>query len=152
MSTQALQVFLALGVAVAAYCFLAPAQSASIPRVGPKAGYLGNTSKGFFAKHSLQLLEEGYSKVSNQLSLKVPPTETAQYREGIYSLWTTDMDRVIVSPRFMKDFMALPRSVVRFTASIRHAGPYTGMDIVEKSGLQFDVCSGQLTRNIGCLS
>ncbi|PVH94597.1 cytochrome P450 [Periconia macrospinosa] len=113
MSTSTLSAILAFGVAVAAYCFLAPANTANVPRIGPKPSFLGNTSKSFFSKHSLQLLEEGYAK----------------YRDGLYSLWTTDMDRVIVSPLFMKDFMSLPRSVVRLTASIRHAGPYTGMDI-----------------------
>lgn len=59
------------------------------------------------------------------------------------------MDRVIVSSKFMPDFMSLPRSTVRLTASIRHAGPWTGIDIAEESGLQFDVCAGQLTQNIG---
>jgi hypothetical protein len=59
------------------------------------------------------------------------------------------MDRVIVSRKFMKDFSSLPRKHVRLTASVRHAGPYTGFDIAEESDLQFIVCSGQLSQNIG---
>ncbi|KAF2122024.1 cytochrome P450 [Lophiotrema nucula] len=108
----------------------------SIPRIGPKPGFLGNTSQGYFQSHSVELVEDGYAK----------------HKDGLYSLWTTDMDRVIVSPKFMKDFMSLPRSTVRLTASIRHAGPYTGMDIAEDGDLQFVVCAGQLTQNIGRLA
>jgi hypothetical protein len=59
------------------------------------------------------------------------------------------MDRVVVSHKFIKDFMPLPRSTIRLTASRRHAGPYTGMDIVEESSLQFEVCAGQLSQNTG---
>ncbi|KAM0170711.1 hypothetical protein ACHAPF_008819 [Botrytis cinerea] len=62
------------------------------------------------------------------------------------------MDRVIVSRKFMKDFNALPRKQVRLTASVRHAGPYTGFDIAEESDLQFLVCAGQLSQNIGRLA
>jgi len=61
------------------------------------------------------------------------------------------MDRVIVSPRFMKDFNLLSRKQLRLTASVRHAGPYTGFDIAEESELQFVVCAGQLSQNIGTL-
>ncbi|OCK76823.1 cytochrome P450 monooxygenase-like protein [Lepidopterella palustris CBS 459.81] len=91
------------------YVLLRP-RKLDIPRVGPKPGLLGNTSKGYFYKHSKELLAEGYSK----------------YKYGLYSLWTTDMDRVVLSAKFMKDFMPLPRSQVQLTASIRHGGRYTG--------------------------
>ena len=59
------------------------------------------------------------------------------------------MDRVIVSHKFMSDFNTLPRSKVRLTATIRHAGQYTSMDIAEESSLQYDVCASQLSQNIG---
>jgi len=72
-----------------------------------------------------------------------------QYKDSLYSLWTTDMDRVIVSHKFMKDFSVLRRKDLRLTASVRHAGPYTGFDIAEESDLQFIVCAGQLSQNIG---
>ena len=35
----------------------------NIPRIGEKPGMLGNTSKGHFHQHSLQLIEEGYARV-----------------------------------------------------------------------------------------
>lgn len=60
------------------------------------------------------------------------------------------MDRVIVSNKFMSDFNSLPRSEIQLTASIRHAGEYTGMDIAEQSGSLFsNVCAGQLSQNLG---
>ncbi|TGO51241.1 hypothetical protein BOTNAR_0363g00020 [Botryotinia narcissicola] len=111
-------------------------QQGQIPRIGKKTGILGNTSDSHFFKHSLELIEEGYSK----------------YKDSVYSLWTTDMDQVIVSRKFMKDFSVLPRKQVRLTASVRHAGPYTGFDIAEESDLQFLVCAGQLSQNIGRLA
>lgn len=58
------------------------------------------------------------------------------------------MDRVIVSRKFMKDLSVLLRKHVRLTASVRHAGPYTGFDIAEESDLQYVVCAGQLSQNI----
>lgn len=117
------------------YVLLRP-RKLDIPRVGPKPGLLGNTSKGYFYKHSKELLAEGYSK----------------YKYGLYSLWTTDMDRVVLSAKFMKDFMPLPRSQVQLTASIRHGGRYTGMNIAEKGSLAYDVCTIQLSQNIGRLA
>jgi hypothetical protein len=49
----------------------------------------------------------------------------------------------------MKDFSSLSRSELQLTATIRHAGEYTGMDVVEKGDLQFVVCASQLSQNIG---
>lgn len=54
-----------------------------IPRVGQKPGILGNTSKGHFYAHSLELIQEGYEKVSPRLTfrgLKSPhsPTHAVQ--------------------------------------------------------------------------
>lgn len=59
------------------------------------------------------------------------------------------MDRVIVSRNFMKYFSSLSRSELQLTATIRHAGEYTGMDIVEQGDFQFVVCASQLSQNIG---
>lgn len=57
------------------------------------------------------------------------------------------MDRLIISHKFMSDINKLPRSSVRLTTSERYE--YTGMDICEESNLQYEVCAGALTRNIG---
>ncbi|KAF2864692.1 cytochrome P450 [Massariosphaeria phaeospora] len=158
MSTLILTLFITSSLSFLTYVFLVYPRKLDIPRVGPSSGSLGNTSMSYFQGHSLELIEEGYTKVR---SLQSQPyqscnlnfsIDSVKYKDGLYSLWTTDMDRVIVSAKFMKDFMSLPRSTVRLTASIRHAGPYTGMDIVEESGLQFDMCAGQLSQNIGRLA
>jgi hypothetical protein len=71
MFVGAVQVALALGVAVTAYYLFIPTHSTDVPRIGPKPSFLGNTSKSFFAKHSLELLEEGYAKVRLTLLLPV---------------------------------------------------------------------------------
>ena len=57
------------------------------------------------------------------------------------------MDRLIVSPKFMSELNKLPRSVMRLTTSERYA--YTGMDVCEESNLQYELCAGPLTRNLG---
>ena len=35
----------------------------NLPRIGPKPGVLGNTTKGYFYNHSLELVREGYERV-----------------------------------------------------------------------------------------
>lgn len=61
-----------------------------------------------------------------------------------------DLDRLIISHEFMGDLNKLSRSQARLTASERLA--YTGMDICEESSLQYEVCAGPLSRNIGTAS
>jgi hypothetical protein len=56
------------------------------------------------------------------------------------------MDRIIIGPKFMAELNKLPRSMLRLTTSVRYA--YTGMDIAEESSLQYEVCAGQLAKNI----
>jgi hypothetical protein len=68
----------------------------------------------------------------------------------VYKLWTIDMDRLIVPHKFMSELNKLPRSQVRLTSSERFV--YTGMDICEESNLQYEVCAGPLSRNIGQLT
>ncbi|KAF8855883.1 hypothetical protein BDZ45DRAFT_487579 [Acephala macrosclerotiorum] len=100
------------------------------PRVRPEPSASDNKR---FLSESLQMIEEGYSK----------------YKDGIHKLWTIDMDRLIISQKFMSEINKLPRSSVRLTTSERYG--YTGMDICEESNLQYEVCAGALTRNIGPL-
>ena len=49
--------------------------------------------------------------------------------------------------KFMAELNKLPRSMLRLATSARCV--YTGMDIAEKSSLQYVVCAGQLARDIG---
>jgi hypothetical protein len=95
-----------------------------IPRVGLKPGVLGNTSKGHFHHNALNLVQEGYSRVRYyKASFPVSSLIYLQYKDSLYSLWTTEMDRVIVSQKFMKDFGSLSRSQLHLTATRRLAGP-----------------------------
>ena len=57
------------------------------------------------------------------------------------------MDRLIVPVNLMNELNNIPRSMLGLITSVRYA--YTGMDICEDSSLQYDVCSGKLTKNIG---
>jgi hypothetical protein len=77
MFASVVQVALALVVALTAYYLFVPTHSTDLPRIGTKPSFLGNTSKSFFAKHSLELLEEGYAKV--RLTLLSP-------RKGFFGL------------------------------------------------------------------
>lgn len=49
----------------------------------------------------------------------------------------------------MAELNKLPRSMLKLTTSVRYA--YTGMDVCEESTLQYDVCAGQLARNVGMI-
>lgn len=119
----------------------------AFPRVGPEPSASDNKR---FLSESLQMIEEGYSKVSSMRPLthfRQWKLKITQYKDGSYKLWTIDMDRLIISHRFMSEINKLPRSSVRLTTSERYE--YTGMDICEESNLQYEVCAGPLTRNIG---
>lgn len=59
------------------------------------------------------------------------------------------MDRVLIPPTFMDEFNRIPRSWLKLTATLRHAGKYTGMDVADEGTLGYDVCIGPLTQNIG---
>lgn len=69
MLTSVVQVVVTLGIAVTAYYLFSSTESTDVPRIGPKPSFLGNTSKSFFSKHSLELIEEGYLKVHFTLSM-----------------------------------------------------------------------------------
>jgi len=57
------------------------------------------------------------------------------------------MDRLIISHKFIGDLQQALKIASTSDCSERLA--YTGMDICEESSLQYDVCAGPLSRNIG---
>lgn len=64
MTVVAVSTVFALVVAILSYVCLHNRRKSAIPRIGPKPRILGNTSRSYFYHHSLQLIEEGYAKVT----------------------------------------------------------------------------------------
>lgn len=67
--------------------------------------------------------------------------DTWQYKDSLYYLWATNMDRVMMPAKYMDEFNKVPRSHLRLTATMRHSGKYTGMDIADEGMLGYNVCS-----------
>ncbi|PKY01598.1 cytochrome P450 [Aspergillus campestris IBT 28561] len=107
-----------------------------IPHIGPKPTLLGNTSQGEFYQRSVEMVNEGYAK----------------YKDSLYYIWTTNMDRLMIPAKYMSDFNQVPRSHLKLTATVRYSGKYTGMDIADEGMLGYDVCAGPLSQNIGRLA
>ena len=61
------------------------------------------------------------------------------------------MDRVMIPAKFMDEFNRVPRHHLQLTATLRHAGKYTGMDIADEGMLGYEVCAGPLSQNIGMI-
>ena len=101
------------------------------------------------------MVNEGYAKVKTPvygiLERKRRLT-TRQYKDSLYYLWTTNMDRLMIPPKYMDEFNKVPRSHLKLTATVRYFGKYTGMDIADEGMLGFDVCAGPLSQNIGRLA
>lgn len=67
-----------------------------------------------------------------------------------YLVQTQDMERVIISPKYIPELEMLPETKISHRTALvdRWIGTYTGMDIVNQSHVHNDVCRTQLTRNI----
>lgn len=126
----------------------------NIPRIGPKPTLLGNTSQGEFYQRSVEMVNEGYAKVNTCIwqDCEKRKADSWQYKDSLYYIWTTNMDRLMIPAKYMSDFNQVPRSHLKLTATVRYSGKYTGMDIADEGLLGYDVCAGPLSQNIGRLA
>ncbi|KAI1367956.1 cytochrome P450 [Xylaria arbuscula] len=109
--------------------------SKSIPRVGKAPGWFGLAeAKRDFIANGKSLIDEGYRK----------------YKDSMFLVQTADMERVVLSPRYVDELRAAPESVLslREGMSRRHLGQFTTLDVILTSHLQNDVCKTQLTQNL----
>ncbi|KAI0409324.1 cytochrome P450 [Xylaria palmicola] len=112
--------------------------STPIPRVGKAPNWFGLAeAKRDFIANGKKLIDEGYSK----------------YKDSMFMVQTADMERVVVSARYVDELRAAPESVLslREAMSQRHLGEFTTLDVILTSHLQNDVCKTQLTQNLSGL-
>jgi hypothetical protein len=74
-----------------------------------------------------------------------------KYKDSMYLIQTADMERVVLSNKFVAELQGAPETVLSTREAMceRHLGRYTSLDVVRLSHLQNDVCRVQLTQNLG---
>ncbi|KAI1423459.1 cytochrome P450 [Xylaria sp. FL1777] len=113
-------------------------QADAIPRVGIRSWWFSSAqAKQNFVNHGRDIIREGYFK----------------YKESMFVVQTTDIERVVVGVKYARELNAYPESVLstRKAMSKRHLGKYTAVDVILTSTLQNDICRVQLTQNLSTL-
>ncbi|KAK5637332.1 hypothetical protein RRF57_013044 [Xylaria bambusicola] len=109
--------------------------SRQIPRVGKAPGWFGlaEAKKDFIANGRL-LIDEGYRK----------------YKDSMFLVQTADMERIVLSPRYVDELRTAPESVLSLREGMaqRHLGQFTTLNVILTSHLQNDVCKTQLSQNL----
>lgn len=74
-----------------------------------------------------------------------------QHKDSMYWIQTGDMDRLVISNRYLDELRKLPDSYLDSKLAVveRNLGWYNGVDIILKSSAHVDVCRAQLVQNLG---
>ena len=106
------------------------------PRVGktPRISGLARARADFF-KNGKYLTKEGY----------------ARYKDSTYWIQTGDMERLVLSNRYLDELRKLSNSYLDSKQAVveRNLGWYNRVDIILKSTAHVDVCRTQLVQNLG---
>ena len=106
------------------------------PRVGmnPWISGLARARADFF-KNGKHLTKEGY----------------ARYKDSMYWIQTGDMERLVLSNRYLDELRRLSDSYLDSKQAVveRNLGWYNRVDIILKSSTHVDVCRNQLVQNLG---
>lgn len=106
------------------------------PRVGkhPLISGLQN-ARADFTKNGKALTQEGYNR----------------FKDSMYLIQTGDMERLVISNRFINELRKLPDSFLDSRTAVveRNLGWYNGVDIILKSTTHIDVCRTKLVQNLG---
>ena len=80
----------------------------------------------------------------------MPVLTEVEYGDSAFCVQTADMERVVVSRRFVPELRSLPEEVLslRKAMSERHLGSYTSLNIIQLSHLQNEVCRNQLQTHL----
>lgn len=115
---------------------LAHSNSVDAPRVGKDPRFWGlRRARADFAQNGKALTEEGYEK----------------YKHSMYWIQTGDMERLVISNRFIDELRKLPDGYLDSRTAVveRNLGWYNGVDIILKSTAHVDVCRTKLVQNLG---
>ncbi len=105
------------------------------PRIGKNPWVSGLwRARSEFVKHGKELTKEGY----------------VRYKESMYWVQTGDMERLVLSVRFLDELRKLSTSVLDSRTAVveRNLGWYNRVDIILKSTTHVDVCRTQLVQNL----
>lgn len=109
------------------------------PRVGKNPWVYGLArARADFFKNGKRLTEEGYHR----------------YKDSIYWIQTGDMERLVLSNRYLDELRRLSDSYLDSKLAVveRNLGWYNRVDIILKSTAHVDVCRTQLVQNLGTLT
>ncbi|KAI0850469.1 cytochrome P450 [Daldinia vernicosa] len=107
----------------------------SIPRIGKNPWVSGLwRARAEFSKHGKELTKDGY----------------ARYKNSMYRVQTGDMERLVLSVRFLDELRRFPNSILDSRTAVveRNLGWYNRVDIILKSTTHVDVCRTQLIQNL----
>lgn len=92
-------------------------------------------AKAQFLQNGKNLTKQGYDRFKNSM----------------YWIQTGDMDRLVVSNRYIDELRKLSNDYLDSKAAVveRNLGWYNGVDIILKSTAHVDVCHNQLVQNLG---
>ena len=106
------------------------------PRVGKNPWISGlSRSRADFFKNGKDLTKQGYDR----------------YKDSMYWIQTGDMERLVLSNRYLDELRRLPDSYLDSKQAVveRNLGWYNRVDIILKSTAHVDVCRTQLVQNLG---
>ena len=106
------------------------------PRVGKNPWISGlRRARVDFFKNGRDLTKEGYTR----------------YKNSMYWIQTGDMERLVLSNRYIDELRKLPDSHLDSKMAVveRNLGWYNRVDIILKSTTHVDVCRTQLVQNLG---
>ena len=106
------------------------------PRVGKNPWRSGlSRARADFFENGKHLTNEGY----------------ARYKDSMYWIQTGDMERLVLSNRYLDELRRLSDSYLDSKQAVveRNLGWYNRVDIILKSTAHVDVCRTQLVQNLG---
>ena len=136
--------FIVQGIVAAIVIYVIPSIYAEVRRVkAPRLGKNPWTSGLFrarvdFFKNGKQLTREGY----------------ARYKNSMYWIQTGDMDRLVLSNKYLDELRRLPDSYFDSKQAVveRNLGWYNRVDIILKSSTHVDICRTKLVQHLGICS
>ena len=105
------------------------------PRIGKSVWITGlSRARADFVKNGRALMRTGYSK----------------YKDSIYWIQTGDMERLVLSNKYVDELQKLPNSILESRLAVveRNLGWYNSVDIILKSAAHVHICRTQLVQDL----
>lgn len=145
-------VFAVLGVIIYVGLELQKRGRSTLPRIGKDPKGLGvAAARDYFLHNGRQLVEEGYTKVGDASTYQAFRSNVTKYRDSKYVVQTADMERIIISNKYIDELRNLPSTTLDHISAQcdRHLAWWNTLDVVKHSNLHSEVCRVQLNQNLG---